>query len=361
MSRTCVACLRIGVATAGIVATAPAAAAQVAGLARVAAESVVSVDRFADTDVPRASGMTLDGFFAVRLGDDWQVVAQPLARRLPNGTWIHRMWQLALRYEPRGGPMPVRIELGQIMSPIGAGALTYRPNLNSTLMLPATYFLMLPRLEPGGPRLEAITAGYPLGAVVTGSVGSWDWRAGVLDSSPVRFRRNIVERERPTSAQMVFGGGYRPVAGLRVGASLAHGEYAKGEEFTPRSTVDRHATVSSVEWEYAVRYTKVTGEWLHDRIETGARPATVDTFMVDLTQTITPRWFAATRVERARVRRGPGLGAQELSFAATDTAIGYRVNPEVSIRAGHVARRGLGLAAWDHQVGVSLVWSRRWK
>ncbi len=47
-------------------------------------------------------------------------------------------------------------------------------------------------------------------------------------------------------------------------------------------------------------------------------------------------------------------------FRSIDNTVGYLVSPDVTVRLAHSAIRGFGRAAVDHQVGVSLVWTRRW-
>lgn len=48
-----------------------------------------------------------------------------------------------------------------------------------------------------------------------------------------------------------------------------------------------------------------------------------------------------------------------LAFAAEATA-GFHATPEVTILSSYYARKSYGASAWDHQVGVSAVWARKW-
>jgi len=43
-----------------------------------------------------------------------------------------------------------------------------------------------------------------------------------------------------------------------------------------------------------------------------------------------------------------------------DTTVGYLVSPETTVRLAHSAIRRWNALAVDHQVGISIVWSRRW-
>jgi hypothetical protein len=337
----------------------PAAHAQTAlRPTRVAVETVVSADRFEGVETPRATGIGLDAFVSIRLTDRLEFVTQPIVKRLGNGTWISRPYQLAVRYSGPG-PLPWRLEVGQMMSPIGSAALEYRADLNPTVAYPASYRLRLPSFEAGGPRVELISAGYPVGAQVSASARGWDARVAVLDSSPVRYRSSLLDPEPPRSAQFVAGAGYTPVSGVRIGASFARGRYAKGEEMTRGARFDRQATVLGVEGEYSFRHTRLSGEWLRDEFETAGTPAVTNAWLVQWTQTLTPRWFAASRVERAIAPLLVGT-RRSTTFAATDASVGYRLAPEMTLRLGYLGRRAFGLPVWDHQAAASVVWARRW-
>jgi hypothetical protein len=327
---------------------------------RIAVETVVSTDRFVDTATARPTGLSVDAFAAVRLGQRWQIVAQPIVRRLPTGDWIARLYQLAARYESRGS-MPVRVDIGQIVSPVGLAAQQYRADLIPTVSAPAAYYLRLPRIEGGAPRVEMIAPGYPIGVQVATSKGRADLRAALVDGSPVRMRRDPFDLTPPMSAQIVAGGGVTPAPGLRVGLSFARGRYLKAREIqAPSLQTDRDATVVGLEWEYSVRYTQLKAEWLRDRLETADRPVAFTSWQVEGAQTLTPRWFVAGRMERvsgAELLRG---SMRPSSLGGVDVTLGYRVNPDITVRSGVLGRRAFGTADWDIQAAVSIVWARRW-
>jgi hypothetical protein len=169
--------------------------------------------------------------------------------------------------------------------------------------------------------------------------------------------RRIFARARPPRfANVVVGGGITPVVGLRVGASVTHGGWQRAGE-NPLVTADRDATVVTVESEFSVRYTKVSGEWVRDILDTAEGDLVVSGWWVHGQQTLTPRWFGAGRVERMS---SPLLGGIDQNFAGIEEVIGFRVTPEITIRAGHRARRGFGRTGFDHQVIGSVVWWKRW-
>jgi hypothetical protein len=43
-----------------------------------------------------------------------------------------------------------------------------------------------------------------------------------------------------------------------------------------------------------------------------------------------------------------------------EEVLGYRLTPEITVRAGHRARQGFGRPGFDHQYAVALVWWKRW-
>ncbi len=48
-------------------------------------------------------------------------------------------------------------------------------------------------------------------------------------------------------------------------------------------------------------------------------------------------------------------------FQTTEATVGYRIVPDVTARGSYMARKAFTRNTWDHQVGVSLVWARRWR
>jgi len=127
----------------------------------------------------------------------------------------------------------------------------------------------------------------------------------------------------------------------------------------------------TIEGEYGYRYTKVTAEWVHDAFESAASGApdgdvTASGWHAQVVQTLAPRWFVAGRIERmsldATLTPNPPFSLDRVPqhFTGTEETLGYRVTPEVTIRAGHRARRTFGRSMWDHEASVSLVWARRW-
>jgi hypothetical protein len=127
-------------------------------------------------------------------------------------------------------------------------------------------------------------------------------------------------------------------------------------------------TLVGFEGEYAFRYTKVTGEVVHDTfgtISSGDVGAT--TWFVEGTQTLTPRWYVAGRHEGTSspiVATGAFFGTQPTMLANELTA-GFRVNRDILTQSEllHAAsvrpRRRLGSSGRrSDRVGPSVVVTR---
>jgi hypothetical protein len=153
--------------------------------------------------------------------------------------------------------------------------------------------------------------------------------------------------------------------GLRLGASFAHGTYLTASEFAPTlPQIDRQVTLAGFEGEYAFRYTKVTGEVIHDTFSTlAAGTVGATTWFVQGTQTLTPRWYVAGRHEgtTSPVVASGAFYAVEPTMLANELTAGFRVNREILLKASYYTRRPYGrVGDWDHQGAMQLVWDKRW-
>jgi hypothetical protein len=373
---------RTVVAAAGVIllviAAATAHAQDVTG--RVAMEAVVSASATsADKGDPF---LIFDAVNTIGVGRGWDVVIRPWAKRMPGGDWGAEMYQLQLRYTS-STRIPFRIDTGIISSPLGLATLELKADRNPTIGAPFYYFVPLPAFDGHSDRVTLMSGGYPLGAIVSASGARWDVRGGVTDSSPARQRSVFSESRAPAASQIVLGGGFTPTTGFRVGAGFARGRYRshavsqtsaaipdesdEDEEYassavTQKGTLlpDESATVFTIEAEYAIGYTRISGEWIVDRFETTLSPAVARGFNLQAVQTLTPRWFAAGRAVRASspVLTGPTPGRR--SATSAEATVGYRVTPDFTLRGGYQGSSSLYRSTWEHALAVSAVWSQRW-
>jgi hypothetical protein len=334
-----------------------------------AVDTVAAFEQTLEEGGITATGLTFDSVISADLGHGLQGITRPFVQRSANsGEWNRQIWLATLRYE-RSGPVAVRLDGGYIAPPIGLANLNLRPHLNPTISHPSSLYSGLPPLQPGAPRATLLGALYPLGAVGTVSGLHWDARGGVIDTSPLRTRRVFSQTNPPQFANVFLGGGVTPVVGLRIGASVTHGGWLRAGE-TPSVTANRDATVFTAESEFSFRYTKLSAEWVRSGIETDLGDRMASGWFVQGQQTLTPRWFAAARVERmssSRVSAQRGTTDAPASvlvsrehLTGVEETLGFRVSPDITFRIGHRARRGFGVIGYAHQGSVSIVWAKRW-
>ncbi len=326
---------------------------------RIAIEAVAAVTTTSnDADDPF---VFLDLTTTMRVNESLDVIVRPYARRLPGGDWDGLLYQAEIRYQPIDR---VRFEAGIISSPLGMGPLEMRQDLNPAVGSPFYYFAPLPRFDPQNDRLQVLSGGYPLGAMVSSSGTWWDVRGGVTDGTPARYRKVFATNNPAPAIQLIAGGGVTPRPGLRLGVGFAHGAYreADDEDYynTPTALPDADATVFTVEGEFAVRYTRITGEWVRDRFEGTTSPAVTRGFYIQGVQTLTPRIFAVSRVTRASTPVLIGDERVRWTRGAFELSGGYRLTQDWILKGGYEASRRFGASDWDHAATASVVWAKRW-
>lgn len=338
-----------------------ASAGQLARPAVVAVDSSIGIDRSHVVNGTDSSGVTMDAVMSMGLPGGFEGIVRPWVQRAPNGEWNRQIWVATMRYE-RPGAIGLRVDAGLIPSPTGLANLMLRPQLNPTVSLPSSLFQPLPSVEFGQPRITLLGALYAFGANASVSGRHWDARAAFIDTSPLRTRRIFAETNPPRFNNVVVGGGVTPIVGVRVGGSVTRGGWERAGE-NPTITQNRDATIVTIESDVSYRYTRVQGEWVRDTIETGIGDVVASGWFVQGQQTITPRWFAAMRAERmmapAFALLTPTLVDQSLQ--GLEETVGFRITPELTIRADHRARRVFGRTTYDQQFAVSAVWWKRWR
>ena len=321
-------------------------------------DTTAAIDRQLDSS-DATTGVLLDTFMSAKIGPGLEIYTRPFVQRLGTGEWNRQVWLAAARYE-RSGAVNLRVDGGLIPAPIGLANLTLRPQLNPTISQPASLFQGLPPPEPFSPRVTLLGAIYPYGISATVSRTKWDARAALIDVSPLRARRIFGDTNPPHFANVVVGGGVTPIVGLRFGASVTRGGW-KGAGERPLSADTLDATVISFESEFAFRYTKLAGEFTHDVLETTSGESVSTGWYVQGQQTLTPRWFAAGRVERINgTVRDPLLTPTASAFMGMEETVGYRLTPDLTFRVSHRARRQFTQTDFVNQLLGSIVWAKRW-
>jgi hypothetical protein len=89
----------------------------------------------------------------------------------------------------------------------------------------------------------------------------------------------------------------------------------------------------------------------------------VDGGWIEATQTLNPRWFLAERYDYQEA--GWNEGTVTLPFAnyyhRSETTVGFRVTPEITLRASYMTRYGYVVNFWDDQVLASIVFAKKIK
>ena len=328
---------------------------------RFALDVVAAVDGDAGSEVTRKPTGWFDLFGAVRIADGLDLRVRPVVwRRSFDGSWQTQFYELALRYE-RPGRVGVRVDAGQFSSPIGLSILENRPNLNPVVSPHSTLYLPIPRYEPGTPTTYLLAAAYPLGAKVTVSGATWDARAAITDSSAIRGRPIFGDNLPPRMANVMVGGGFTPRIGLRLGGAVGHGPYAAAEEVRNQSRGDRLATLAQVEGEWSFGYTRFAGEFLWTRRELATSDARVDGGWIEITQTLTPRLFAASRYDEQWTKwtSTPDQAMRREPYRRVEVTAGFRLTPDITARASYMTRKGYVVGFWDDQFLASIVYAKK--
>jgi hypothetical protein len=327
---------------------------------RVAFDVVAAADGNTGSEVTRKPTAWLDFFGALSLTDNLDIRARPVVfRRAFDGSWQTQVYELAVRYERRGA-VGVRVDAGQFTSPIGLAILENRPNQNPVVSPHSTLYLPIPRYENGTPTTFLLAASYPLGARVTVSGSKWDARAAVTDSSPIRGRPFFGDNKPPRMANYIVGAGFTPHIGVRLGVAAAYGPYAAESEVRDRSRGDRSASIAQVEGEWSFRYTRLAGEFLWTWRELAHMYATVHGGWIEGTQTLSPRFFAAVRLDEQRTRWSMAPGDErDAPYKRVESALGFRMTPEITLRASFMTRKGYVVGFWDDQFLASIVYAKK--
>ena len=317
---------------------------------RVAFDTVIGYQDFFREERDWPAQVLVDAYAAIEPRSQWQVSFRPKVWRT-QGEWELIVDQASVRREFRRRSSNWRIEAGKFPSMIGYGVMENRPSLNaSVIWWHRPYYMPLPSLGATMPMVSLVSTTYPWGAQIGTSAMHWDARAAVVDRAPVEFWRGDDRASR--SPHGVVGGGVTPVPGLRLGAGTAWGQLVNGER-------DSAYRMVNIEGELALGYSKISGEWTSDRFDARGREATARGWTVQLQHTLTPQVFAHTRVTAIEASATLGSDARR-RYRSIDTTVGYRLDPDLTLRVAHTALKSWTVSHIDHQVGVSLMWARRW-
>ena len=175
------------------------------------------------------------------------------------------------------------LNAGRVLLPIGIFGQRHLPPVNPLIGDPDLY-----------PPL------YPWGAIASGSIGWFDYRAGILSLPAVNERYSPAPSHRPRPA---MGAGLTLSPALRVGLSATHGPYL-GESVAsmlPAGSAwhDFAQTVIAGDVRFGVGYLDMRAEaaWSSYEVPTHSERVNGIGAYIEAKVTIAPRLFAAARVE----------------------------------------------------------------
>ena len=331
-------------------------------LSRFSLDSVVAVDLFRGENTVDRPNIVVDVTAVVRVADGWIIYVRPWFRQPRTSEWDKEIYQAAIQYQ-RPGPVATRVDAGYIASPIGLGMMDTRPGINPMIAPHLSYVTPMPVFDPTAPRARPLASSYPLGTQVTVSTTRWDARGALIGAAPTRSYVLTGGGNARGTPVVVAGAGVTPTPGLRLGASMAHGAHATRNELTTTAFGDdRRTTLLAIEGEYAFGYTKFAGEFTRNRLDSHVGTETAYAWFVQGMRTLTPRTFVAGRQEgtSAPPLRTGVVPGRRTTFQTTEATFGYRVIPQVTVRASYMARKPFTRDSRDHQAGFSVVWAQRW-
>jgi hypothetical protein len=322
------------------------------GTRAVAFDTVVGVQDYFDVTGVWEPQLIIDPSATVEVAPRLQLTVRPLIWHVMTGDWEVYMSQASVRYEFDKGTK-WRLEAGKFTSPIGLGMTENRASVNdSVIWWHRGYYSPLPSMGGGAAMHSLVSSIYPTGISANTSAEHWDARVAFIDRAPADFFHLEHPPFRPNG---VVGGGITPRQGMRIGAATAWGRSGDLNASDPYKMIN-------IEGEYAFGYTKVSGEWTHDRFETPAGERDAHGATLQVKQTLTPRTFAHSRATAitSPVRIAATGEVPQRTSWYVDSTLAYLVSAETTMKVAYTAVKKSTVPTVDNQIGLSIVWARRW-
>jgi hypothetical protein len=235
----------------------------------------------------------------------------------------------------------VVVRAGQLSSAFGAFLLRYDDAVNPLLNMPMEYGYY-----------SAVTTAGLAGAQVDATLGKWDGRVQLVNSSPADPRSIFQNGQYPNWAG---GVGYTIRQGLRVGISAYRGPYLYREspyffpgESSPR---DLPATAVGADVEWARGHWNMYGEWQRFEMNYHAIPTfREDAGYFEAKRVLHPRWYIAARA-------GYLHGSYKSGGETYEASAGFRPDSFQLIKAGYSVQRNSDGGDFYRVLGVQLVTS----
>lgn len=319
--------------------------------ATVTAQAVYSP---ALTDAPRDGAPAAGGFRAMlyptwKIDEHWtfsgavQVISRPwyYPEFYTQGYGLRaQILQANLGYAKVWNRSSIVVRAGQMPSAFGAFLLRYDDADNPLLQMPLGY----------GYYYDPITVSGLMGAEADATLGKWDARAQLTNSSPAN-PRSIFAKDQ--YGNWAGGVGYTIRQGLRVGVSSYRGPYLdRQSRFFRRhesAPVDLPATALGADAQWARGHWNLAGEWMHFEMNYHAIPTfRQNGAYFEAKRVLNPRWYVAARTGFLHTSYNGGGATYEV-------ATGYRPDAWQLIKIGYMLDHYRKGGEIDKVFGVQLV------
>jgi hypothetical protein len=303
--------------------------------ATISGEAVYSRDL---AHAPRNGAPVTAGIRAVfypewKIGSHWAVSGAVQVNSLPyfhedfsineNGFRTHIL-QGHLGYYRVWKNASLVIRAGQLQSAFGNFLLHYDDTQNPLFGTPAQY-----SYDHGG-----VTTLGLAGVEALGTMGKWDARAQLTNSSPAN-PRGLFDRDQ--YANWTGGAGYSVRQGFRAGISGYQGPYLDRQDPAYLHGEARPVDLRATAWGAAVErgrgHWNVTGEWQHFYLPHREIPSIRQTAAyADAKLVLHPRWYVAARAGFRHTDQNSGEETYEF-------VVGFRPASRQLIKAGYTLER----------------------
>ena len=237
--------------------------------------------------------------------------------------YVSELEQALLRYIP-SPDLPVIVEVGRMVSPVGEFSRRYLSSVNPLIGQPDTYDVT-----------------YPVGAAVTGSIARLDYKAAIVNR-PVTHEGYLPE---PGSAlRPALALGFTPLVGLRTAAYATWGPYLSDAVPLPPGTdwKDFDQRVIGLEFHFSRGHFDLHSDtsWSEYEVPNIGEASRGWAIYVEPAYAFTPRLFAALRLEYnnyARIvpRSETEWQARNSAFYDAEIGLGYRLGKGLVLKAAY--------------------------
>ncbi|HEY3176054.1 MAG TPA: hypothetical protein VGK94_09900 [Candidatus Polarisedimenticolia bacterium] len=246
------------------------------------------------------------------------------------------------------GPVPLVLQAGRMVAPIGGYTRRYLSSQNPLIGSPANY-----------------DVSYPYGIELAGSAGRADFMAAVVDK-PVS--RQIYLPEPSSSPRPALAAGVTLMTGFRLGAYATWGPYLarEVEGYLPPGTRwrDFRQRVLGFDLQFSRGHFELNGELTKTLFEVpGQNDDSGVVYYLEPRYAWSPRWFSALRVERNRqasvwLPYMAGWYVTDDRSWDVEAGAGFRIDPHTVLKVSYrVEREDSGPASSpvvDHALAVQL-------